>query len=572
VSTNASIFQIDSITIPAEQIFANATLNSTYKPGAASITAAANNFPTTTQTITTCGFIASKIAIYCIPTSLPSDGNTYQVIQVQLQDTMGRPALNNGADANVKLFSAQPTIGTISSFVTIPFAKSLATAQISTTYTQGNSTITAQASGYTTGQTTVATNLIDKYTLTASCGSNGAINPNGTILANIGSSQRFNITANKGYHISQLTIDGNLQTPTNTVTINNITAPHTIFADYAINQYTINVTQTPNGTIDTETTTINYGDTPTFTITPNQGYIITNITANGTTVPVTSNSGQQYQFPPITANTSLSAKFTAKTYQIQVIQTANGTISPSTATVEYNGNQTFSIKPQTGYHITDVLVNGASVGPVNSYTIQNVQKQMSITAVFTIDPPTPSATSTPTPSPSPSPTPASIELQKNDNTNITLQINGNITNQQITNMNLTNNPSTNSTTISFTVAGAKGNIGFANLTIPKNTINYGSIPSILIDGQPVEDQGYAQDSESYYVWFTTHFSSHQVEIIFSDPNSPVSSKALMSQTTLYIIVAASAIIATVSAVMFLLRNKLDLRAKFERIKATIYER
>jgi hypothetical protein len=30
-----------------------------------------------------------------------------------------------------------------------------------------------------------------------------------------------------------------------------------------------------------------------------------------------------------------------------------------------------------------------------------------------------------------------------------------------------------------------------------------------------ENQGYTQDGNNYYVWYTTHFSTHEVSIVFS---------------------------------------------------------
>ena len=63
-----------------------------------------------------------------------------------------------------------------------------------------------------------------------------------------------------------------------------------------VNQLEVAVTQTENGQITPGTSPVNYGDSPTFTITPDLGYNIASITANGVPVPVTSPDGQTYQF------------------------------------------------------------------------------------------------------------------------------------------------------------------------------------------------------------------------------------------------------------------------------------
>jgi len=563
-SSDSSICQIDSIKISAGQNYELATLNTTYKAGTANITAVANNFPSTGQIINTIGFIASKLAIYCLPTGLPSDGKTYQTIQVQLQDGLGRPAKNTAAEANIKLFSSQPTVGTISPMLTIPLGKSTASGNLTLTFAPGNTTITAQASGYTTGQTTLAAYLIDSYTLSAQAGSNGAISPNGTVTAMLGTNQQFNITPNTGYHISNITIDYVTQEQNSSYLFSNITQPHTIIANFAINTFNMNLTQTPNGVISPETHLINFGDTPTFSITPNEGYYITNITANGKPILVVSSAGQTYQFAPVTTNVSLTATFTIKKFTIQVTEPTNGTITPGTTTVNYNDSQRFTITPDAGCHTVDVIVNGKSVGPVSSYLAQNIQSTTTIIATFAADPdPTP----TPTPSPTPKPTtnPESQTSTVNATTQnggiVKLVISGNITSQQITNITITPNTSSKTTIVSFTVSGEKGDTCSGVVTIPKNTIDFGTSPKIYIDNINAEDQGYSQDNNNYYVWFTTHFSSHHITIVFS---SPASGSGFLNQNTIYVIAGVTTALAVASGFV-IYKKRYDLKDKLENI-------
>jgi hypothetical protein len=73
--------------------------------------------------------------------------------------------------------------------------------------------------------------------------------------------------------------------------------------------------------------------------------------------------------------------------------------------------------------------------------------------------------------------------------------------------------------VSFTVTGQSGTTGFGNITIPKSAVPYGTTPTINIDGQPASNQGYTQDSNNYYVWYTTHFSTHEVSIVFTAKSS-----------------------------------------------------
>jgi hypothetical protein len=72
---------------------------------------------------------------------------------------------------------------------------------------------------------------------------------------------------------------------------------------------------------------------------------------------------------------------TPVTLDISSIAGSNGTISQS-ATVNYNGSSTFTITPDTGYHVADVLVDGGSVGAVTTYTFNNVTADHTISAAF----------------------------------------------------------------------------------------------------------------------------------------------------------------------------------------------
>ncbi|MEN6326080.1 MAG: S-layer homology domain-containing protein [Syntrophomonas sp.] len=63
-------------------------------------------------------------------------------------------------------------------------------------------------------------------------------------------------------------------------------------------------------------------------------------------------------------------------------ESEGGTIVLGSIGVEKNGSVTFTVIPQEGYRIADVLVNGVAVGAVKSYTIQNITADITIQAVF----------------------------------------------------------------------------------------------------------------------------------------------------------------------------------------------
>lgn len=77
------------------------------------------------------------------------------------------------------------------------------------------------------------------------------------------------------------------------------------------------------------------------------------------------------------------------TYTITSSVGTGGTINPSGATVvNSGGNQSYTIVPSTGYSITDVLVDGVSVGAITTYNFTNVTANHTISASFTAIPTT----------------------------------------------------------------------------------------------------------------------------------------------------------------------------------------
>ena len=194
-----------------------------------------------------------------------------------------------------------------------------------------------------------------QYTITPSAEAGGTITPNTPQQVTAGGSISFTVTALQGYHIDNVYVDGSPVTldGQSKYTFSNVQANHDIHAVFAgdsvQNRYTITVTQTANGIINPGTSTYDVGATPSFTITPESGYQIASITANGQTIQVTSPSGQTYEFNALTGAGTLTATYSAvgqqTQYTITVTQTDNGIITPGTTTVNAGESQSFTIAP-----------------------------------------------------------------------------------------------------------------------------------------------------------------------------------------------------------------------------------
>ena len=78
-----------------------------------------------------------------------------------------------------------------------------------------------------------------------------------------------------------------------------------------------------------------------------------------------------------------TASTSATTFTLTAIAGANGAISPSGVVTVYSGDsQTFTITPDSGYHVADVLVDGVSAGAVAGIAFTNVTANHTIVASF----------------------------------------------------------------------------------------------------------------------------------------------------------------------------------------------
>ena len=129
-------------------------------------------------------------------------------------------------------------------------------------------------------------------------------------------------------------------------------------------------------------TTVNAGEGQVYTITPFAGFHVADVLIDGVSVGAVSS----YTFNAVGADHTISATFAVNTYTISSSCGSNGTISPSGSTsVVYGGSQTYSISPASGYHVSNVTVDGVSVGALTSYAFRTVNSNHTIAATFAVN-------------------------------------------------------------------------------------------------------------------------------------------------------------------------------------------
>ena len=219
------------------------------------------------------------------------------------------------------------------------------------------------------------------YTITAGSQANGTISPSGAVSVTGGTNQAFTISPVANYAISEVQVDGTSVGAVSSYTFSNLAANHTISATFTAATYTITASAGSNGAISPSgKSTLNSGDNLTYTITPASGYQVAAITVDGTSVSAVSS----YRFANVEANHTISAAFSPiPTYTISATYQGSGSISPAGAVSVNSGSSAqFAITANTGYQISNVVVDGQSVGAVSSYTFTNVTANHSILASF----------------------------------------------------------------------------------------------------------------------------------------------------------------------------------------------
>ncbi|MBI5021303.1 MAG: T9SS type A sorting domain-containing protein [Ignavibacteriales bacterium] len=228
----------------------------------------------------------------------------------------------------------------------------------------------------------VANFSVDLFTIAATSGLGGTIDPSGNITIPYGSNQKFIISPDAGYHIDSLFVDENHVDSIASYTFTNITANHTIHAKFAINNYIIIASAGSNGSISpVGMVGVTHGSSRQFIITPDLNFKTDSILVDGIRV----DSLASYTFTNVSANHFIVAYFSINKYIITASAIGGGTISPSGSIGLDSGvDQKFIIAANNGYRLDSVVVDGIRVDSTFSYIFINITTNHSITAFFSI--------------------------------------------------------------------------------------------------------------------------------------------------------------------------------------------
>ena len=254
------------------------------------------------------------------------------------------------------------------------------------------------------------------YKLTIQSSTGGGVSYNGATVSgttrdffvNEGSSVTLGITPNMGFELERLCVNGNditHEVSSNSFTVENISQNTTVEAQFRKKTFSLNISASGNGQViygssvinnEAMTFTVEYDNSASIVIMPDNGYQLAQLTLNGNdvTAAVTNNV---YTIANITSAQTVNVVFEqipAKTHTLILDVGSGGTVSFNGVdvsnssrdfTVNEGTSKTLIIKPNVGYRLKTLLVNNndMTVSVVdNTYVINDIIEDITVKVEF----------------------------------------------------------------------------------------------------------------------------------------------------------------------------------------------
>lgn len=218
------------------------------------------------------------------------------------------------------------------------------------------------------------------FIIKASSGVGGTISPSGDIPVLFGAEKQFTFSPDTGYELEDVIVDGVSKGPQASYSFPSISSGHTITAKFSLKKVAITTSAGTGGTISPSgVTSVEYNASKTFTITPNTGYVISEIKVDG----VSKGSVSSITLTNIKTPHTIEAIFGLQSYKITAIAGTGGAITPAgDVSVLYGQNKGFRITPNTGMNILDLVVDGVSQVVKDTFTFVSISGNHTISATF----------------------------------------------------------------------------------------------------------------------------------------------------------------------------------------------
>ncbi len=228
---------------------------------------------------------------------------------------------------------------------------------------------------------------VSKYTITASATGNGSVTPNGESQVTYLEDLLITFTANTGYHVESILVDGVALTGddlTNAIssgyTFTSIKANHKVEVEFAPNVYNIIYINDDGSVLSLTPSQYTYGvgaALPGEVLKEGLDFVgwydNTNYEGEAVISISTTDLGDRTYY----------AKFDVKSYVITVVQTENGSISEPQVRYYHGTDASFTVTANVGYHVEYLLIDGVVYTEnLEEYNFTNITSNHTISASF----------------------------------------------------------------------------------------------------------------------------------------------------------------------------------------------
>ena len=236
------------------------------------------------------------------------------------------------------------------------------------------------------GAVSVSASFVRLYSVTSSCGANGSVNLEKT-LVKAGQSVSATITPANGYAISSVKVNGVDYTAlvvNNVVTVNNVNANVVIEVAFRSINYTVSVINPVNGTLSASANGGVEGDIIILTVTPNARYELSSLLINGVESKDEIKNGKFY-YLTLTENVIVSAKFAKIKYSITIEESANGSVTCADEIVDSGEIAIFTITPDENYVLDKLFINNVEAEVNGNIYYHMVEGNVTVRARFKLN-------------------------------------------------------------------------------------------------------------------------------------------------------------------------------------------
>jgi hypothetical protein len=226
------------------------------------------------------------------------------------------------------------------------------------------------------------------FTVSTLSGAHGSISPVGAVV-NQGDTANFTVTPDTGYSIDSVNGCGG-SLAGNTYTTGPISADCTVAATFISDStgggsgtFIVSTSAGAHGAISPVGVIVNGGDTTSFTVMPDTGYLIDSVGGCGGSL-----SGNTYTTGPISASCTVAATFIIDntgggpvSFTVSTIAGTHGIITPNNSIVNEGDSIIFTITADPGYLIDSVSGCGGSLSGT-TYTTGPITADCTVSASF----------------------------------------------------------------------------------------------------------------------------------------------------------------------------------------------